>query len=557
MPSTSSWRALWERRSVLGLLLAATGFVVSFSPSLLPRGWELQAVAAMLSAVSAYAVGALVSYLVAPVLRWFGLRVVSDPERGTLLRLLVGSLALGAIVWASFSFHQGRVTTARLVGAPPPSWTEHGLAVGAGLGLTLLVLVVVGVIRLATHVPRVLLRFALPPWASRLVSVALVIMLLGWASNQFLVQRTMRAVSAAAATLDQTSPLLDPPTSPLRSGGPGAAQPWEDLGHQGQRFTAGGPTRERIAEVTGGPAAGETFDEAAATLVAELERTGAFERSTLVLVNTTGRGWVDEFNVSAVEYLTGGDSATAALQYSYLSSPVALVSDRRTPREAAAATFRAVHGAWSRRPPDRRPRLYVSGESLGAYGGASVFEDTADLLGKVDGAVWVGTPSFTPMWITLTDGRQQGSPQIAPVVDDGRHVRFVTGPEELERDVYGRRLGPWQRPRVVFMQHPSDPIVWWSPDLAHREPDWIGESAGDDVDPSLSWRPIVTFWQLSLDMVVAGRVAPGHGHVYEDDMVAVWAAVLHRSPASESLRTRIVDAIRIAVAADPNTTRGG
>jgi uncharacterized membrane protein len=559
---SASWlrRAVWERRSAVGLALGAVAFVVSFAPSLLPRPWPLQAVAAALAAISAYAVGALVSYLLAPVVRWFGLSVTSAEERRPLLRLLVVSAAVGAVVWASLSFHQGNVATARLVGVEPPSWSEHGLAVGAALLLSASVLALVGVVRLATHVPNVLLRFALPPWASRLVSLAVVLMLVLWAGNELLVQRTMRAVSTAAAALDQTSPELPPPVSPLRSGGPGAAQSWEDLGHHGQLFTASGPSRARIEEVTEVPAeepirvyaslsAGDSVEEIATALLDELERTGAFDRSVLVLVNTTGRGWVDEFNAAAVEHLTGGDSAIAAIQYSYLPSHLALVSDRRTPREAGRAAFRAVHEAWQRRPSDRRPRLYVSGESLGAYGGTSAFTDLDDLLSSTDGAVWVGTPSFTPLWRSLTDSRQRGSPEIAPVHEDGRHVRFVTRPADLRNDVYGRPLGVWQRPRVVFLQYPSDPIVWWSPELAHREPDWIGESAGADVIPTLRWWPLVTFWQLALDMVVAGNVPPGHGHIYEEDMVPVWDAVLHGPDRTEEQQARITAAIRADVEA--------
>jgi uncharacterized membrane protein len=247
--------------------------------------------------------------------------------------------------------------------------------------------------------------------------------------------------------------------------------------------------------------------------------------------------------VAPLEYLHGGDTAIVAVQYSYLPSPVALITDRRTPREAGQAFFRAVHEAWSQRPPEDRPDLYVGGESLGAFGGTSAFADVADMLTEIDGAVWIGTPSFTPMWQELTRARNEGSPEVAPVYEEGRNVRFVTRPADLTRDLYGRRFGPWVPPRVVFMQHPSDPIVWWSPDLVHSEPAWIGEGAGDDVNPDLRWWPLVTFWQLTIDMAVSGGTNPGHGHVYEDEMVPTWEAVLRR-PVSDEVRERIVATIR-------------
>jgi uncharacterized membrane protein len=281
-------------------------------------------------------------------------------------------------------------------------------------------------------------------------------------------------------------------------------------------------------------------------VVAELVRTGGFDRSTLVLVHTTGRGWIDEFNVQAVEYLTGGDSAVAAMQYSFLASHVAVTSDRSLPQEAGRVFFETVHRAWSLLPASDRPRLYVAGESLGVYAGTAAFDDVGDLLDTVDGAVWVGSPSFTPMWRELTDARDAGSPEVAPIVEGGRQVRFVTRPADLHTDVYGRELGPWDRPRVVFLQYPSDPVVWWSPDLATRSPDWIGEAAGHDVNPGLDWWPLVTFWQLSFDNILAGTTPGGHGHVYEDDMVPVWASVLRDVGTPETTQ----DAITAAIARD-------
>ena len=56
---------------------------------------------------------------------------------------------------------------------------------------------------------------------------------------------------------------------------------------------------------------------------------------------------------------------------------------------------------------------------------------------------------------------------------------------------------PWQGTRVLFLQHPSDPIVWWSPDLLFSKPDWLAEPAGTDRTSAMRWYPIVTFWQVA------------------------------------------------------------
>src|SRR5690606_40202221 len=45
--------------------------------------------------------------------------------------------------------------------------------------------------------------------------------------------------------------------------------------------------------------------------------------------------------------------------------------------------------------------LFVAGESLGSFGGQSAFRDVPEMLRSVDGAVWTGTPSFTPLWQQL------------------------------------------------------------------------------------------------------------------------------------------------------------
>ncbi len=367
-----------------------------------------------------------------------------------------------------------------------------------------MIVLLVVLVRVALAGSRVVLRLALPTWVARVVAVVVVAALVAFVSSEVLVRRVLESVAASAAELNETPPPdLEAPTTPLRSGGPGSAQPWSELGYNGQRFTAAGPTAEDIEAVTGRPAMdpiraygalreGMSLEDVADIAVSELERTGAFDRSTLVVIGTTGRGWVDEYNVGSVEYLTGGDSATVAMQYSYLPSPVALITSRTAPTEAGRLLFDKVYELWQARPAEDRPRLYVSGESLGAFGGTAAFETAEEMLSKVDGAVWIGTPSFTPLWRSITAERLRGSPLVSPVYEQGRHIRFVTGAAGLDADAYGREYGEWERPRVVFMQHASDPIVWWAPELAYRGAGLDPRGRRDRREP----RP--------------GLVAPGH-----------------------------------------------
>ncbi|PRC54171.1 hypothetical protein C6A85_50105, partial [Mycobacterium sp. ITM-2017-0098] len=71
----------------------------------------------------------------------------------------------------------------------------------------------------------------------------------------------------------------------------------------------------------------------------------------------------------------------------------------------------------------------------------------------------------------------------------------------------------WEQPRVVYLQHASDPIAWWNTDLLFSKPDGLREARGYDVSPNMEWIPVVTFLQVSADMAVAVDVPDGHGHV--------------------------------------------
>ena len=91
------------------------------------------------------------------------------------------------------------------------------------------------------------------------------------------------------------------PTSATRSGSPGAAQSWDDLGRRGQIFTSCGPSAQQIEAVTGEPALepirvyatqGDVgVAGAGAAAMAAARRNGAPHRGTLVGNTPAGRGW--------------------------------------------------------------------------------------------------------------------------------------------------------------------------------------------------------------------------------------------------------------------------
>src|SRR5262249_13090027 len=78
---------------------------------------------------------------------------------------------------------------------------------------------------------------------------------------------------------------------------------------------------------------------------------------------------------------------------------------------------------------------------------------------------------------------------------------------------------------IVYLQNASDPITWWSLDLAYRKPAWAGSPAAPDRSPAFVWFPIVTFLQVSADLFDSLEVPAGHGHYFGSNVVDGWLAV--------------------------------
>ena len=305
------------------------------------------------------------------------------------------------------------------------------------------------------------------------------------------------------------------------------------MGREGRVFTGRGPTAEDISSFTGAAAeepiriysgfsSADDTEARADLAVRDLDRAGGFDRAYLLVATTTGTGWVEPGSVGSFEYLTGGDSAIVAMQYSHLPSWLSFLVDQDRAREVGRELFDAVYSRWSQLPNDDRPELYVFGESLGSFGGETAFSGEYDLANRTSGALFVGPPNFNPMYRDFVDDREPGSPEVEPIYRDGRTIRFTNRP----RSGIPPGDGQWTGTRVLYMQHPSDPITWWSPDLILNRPDWLSEPRGRDVLASTRWVPFVTFWQVSADLALGFSTPAGHGHNFSGEHVDGWAAVL-------------------------------
>jgi uncharacterized membrane protein len=531
------------RYTLPGLAGALIFLCLSLSPSLLPRTGLTQGLISGITAAFGYAVGVVAAY----VWRAFADRDARPTRRRSWLTFSGVAVAAYVVATASGRYWQARIRD--LMDAPADS--AASLVVVPAIAAVVFV-VLVALSRAVYRVYR-WLAMLLDRWighrAARAVGWAVIVvgsaLLFGGVVVDQLVAAADRVFSVRN---DRTEAGVEQPAVASRSGGSASLVPWESLGREGRTFVGTGPSADDIAAFTGAPAlepvrayagleSAPTTEQRARLAVADLTRAGGFTRGLLVVVTTTGSGWVDPGSVDSVEHLTGGDSAAIAMQYSYLPSWLSYLVDQDRAREAGRELFDAVYDRWSRMPLDDRPRLVVVGESLGSFGGETAFSGEYDMRNRTGGAVFAGPPNFNTLYREFVDDRDDGSREVAPEYRNGRTVRFTDDPKENIPPA----AVPWDGSRVLYLLHPSDPIVWWSPQLIYARPDWLEEPRGDDVVDAMGWIPFVTFWQVTADLPFAVNVPDGHGHVYTTEYVDAWAHVLQppdwNAEKAERLRT--------------------
>ena len=525
--------------SFLGVIAALAMYAVSVAPSLMARSWAWHAVASGVLVSCGYVAGVVIQNVGARVIAITGLTIRASEPVEIGFRACVA--ALFAIWWLYAviqSYRRARVA-ARLVNMPGETFGEYLLGTA---GTTVIAWCLIAIVAGMNRVGRMLIGTLggyMPHPAAVVVGVAILAAIVFFLTSNVILRGGIGFFRHRAEQMNmRTARGIFKPFVPERSASPASPVTWESVGGQGRVFLGRGPSRLDIAQVCGGeamepirvysgmPTGGAGIEQAAATVVAELRRTGAFDRAVILIAASTGSGWVDEWQVQPLEFLTRGNCATASLQYSYVPSALNWLTGLEPAQEASAALFRAVRAELDTMDEADRPALFVCGESLGAFASQSVFSSVEDALSQVDGALWVGTPAFTPMHAELTSARHRGSPEVAPVVYNGRCVRFVNEPSDLRTDLYGRELGPWGFPRFVYAQHASDPVVWWNRKLLWTQPDWLRERAGRDVSPFVEFTRFVTFIQVLADLPVAGTAPGGHGHTYNEELIPLWRAIL-------------------------------
>jgi uncharacterized membrane protein len=500
----------------------------SMTPSLLPRGPLFQGLVSGAAGAIGYGLGVFGVWLV----RYMRSKESTPPAPRKALIVLVIVGVIGQILMIIY-FHVWQDEIRDKMGVARMGFWDHPLC--AVLGIVFLFLFVeIGQLvgKLVRFLVRQLERVA-PPRVSAVIAVLLLVTLAIALLNGVVVRVAMNAINNTFESVNnETDPDIPPPTTRLRSGGPESLVSWESLGHQGRVFMGGGPTVEELTKFNG-PQAIEPIRayaglnsadgiKATARLAAEeLRREGGLDRAVVAVATTTGTGWINEAEAGALEYMYNGDTAIVSMQYSFLPSWLSFLVDKENAQQAGQALFEAVDALIREMPEAQRPRLVVFGESLGSFGGEAPFLALNNLIARTDGALFSGPTFNNTIWTDLTRNRDAGSPEWLPIYDRGENVRFAAKPENLDRPAE-----PWGNPRVVYLQHASDPIAWWNPELLFTKPDWLREARGYDVSDRMEWIPVVTFLQVSADMAVAIDVPDGHGHVYVRDVANAWADIL-------------------------------
>ncbi|WP_228538260.1 alpha/beta-hydrolase family protein [Nocardia sp. XZ_19_385] len=420
------------------------GALVSLSPGLLPRTPGAQAILTALLIVIVLAVAGLLRMVLR---RWkFDINTRFPGARRPLFALST-LLIVGAAAQAGH--WQNALRSAM---GTPPIGPDYWLR--CALGAALLVGVCTGIARGFRWALRRLglaRSIALTVVAAAAGYLVLVPSFVGWRQSTY---------AAANHVMD---PALVQPVSFARSGSAESAVSWGSLGAEGRKFVSGqaeGPVR-----VYAGVESAPHLDSRVALTIRELERSGGFAKSNIVVAVPTGSGWIDANAMKGFAQRFGDDAAVVGMQYSYAPSWVTFVFGR----DEAIAAARALFAAVEQRSAELggKNRLFVYGQSLGAYGGSSVFTDDADQDRRTCAVLWAGPPA-----------------------------------------------GHVYRSGATVLANSSDPVVHWSPSLLWRAPDL----SGTRVDaPVPQWLPVASFVQTTADLLAALDAPAGHGHRYGTD----------------------------------------
>ncbi len=531
--------------SPTGVLLGVILFALSLTPSMVPRGPEIQGALGGII----FTIGYASWYLARSGLDWLGIA----PRHAPSPAWRYGAYAVAAAICV-FGLWMGAdwQNSIRATWDMPQidSMAPYRVVLIAALLFVILLFGGRLFLLVVAKWDRRTARF-LPPRVARGAGLMLTLLLF-WAVIDGI------AFRAVLRTIDNTSRLADlvippdlaPPTDPAVAGSAASLIAWEDLGRWGRGYLTSGPRRDEIAAFWEAPAlqpirvyvgltAAGLAEDRARLAFDELQRVGGFERRYLVIATPTGSGWLDPGGMNTLEYITRGDVATIAIQYSYLSSPMSVIVEPENGIAESRALFDLVYDHWKSLPEAERPELYLHGLSLGAF----LSQETLPILdmfgNPFQGALWTGSPFLSDKWRMVQDRRRLDSPAWRPQFGNGSLIRSMNqfgGPERFGAD--------WGPIRLVFLQYGSDPIVFFDYSLAWRRPDWLRGERAPDLGPDMRWIPLVTMFQVGFDMAVAvGTLGYGHDYIARH-YIPAWAETLDPDGWTPEIEARLIEHLR-------------
>ena len=523
------YKVFLARPSYIGVIVASLFFSLSLTPSMIPRPFILQGMLSGFAMIVGYGAGVggvvLWHYMELPSLMGRARRGFHYIASATVMLILVVSLLLSG-KWQN---------DLRMVMSLPEQEGERIISMALiAIVLALVLLLLSRSIKFLFRLVAVRLNQIIPPRITNVVSMAIVVVIVAMLSNQFVIRNlinSMDDIYAASHALTDTG--AEKPINPWQTGSDASLIEWDSLGRQGQNFVSTGPTKTSIEayfidahaqhpiRVYVGLHSAETVEEQAKLALNELVRVGGFKRSKLILATPTGTGWHDASAVDPFEYMHRGDTAIVTMQYSYLPSWLTLLLDPSRARVSSRTLFQKIYRYWTALPQNERPDLYIYGLSLGALGAETSIDFASLLRDPIQGGVFAGTPFPSTYGPALMRHRQPESPQWQPIVEDSSFIRFTA-----QENALNIPDASWGKVRLVYIQYASDPMVFFTPDLYFREPDWIKGERGPDISPDLKWFPVVTFLQVLFDLPMADKVPKGVAHSYSSSSyIDAWVAV--------------------------------
>ncbi|MEM8700725.1 MAG: alpha/beta-hydrolase family protein [Pseudomonadota bacterium] len=521
-------RSLLTGVSVPCLMLGLLFFAASLTPSLIPRGPLVQGILGGIVIALGYLLGRIID------LTWRAADLPRLRGKAALTaNLVLATATLVFIFWTATSSLKWQNELRVKMGLDPAE-AQHLVTILVSATLTFVAAYLLGalIVALFRWIRSRFYRF-MPARRANVLGVVAVILILFVVTRDGILDGVVTGLDESYETAQQ---LFDaappPPADPRKSGSADSLIDWAAMGKPGRDFVQSGPDKDAISAFTGKPALdpirvyvgranAETPEERARLALEELKRLNAFEREVLIVTSPTGTGWMDPGSHDPLEYMHNGDIATVSAQYSYLQSPLALILETRTGLDQATALLEVVHDHWKTLPKDSRPRLYAHGLSLGAWSsmyGTNLFRLVGD---PIDGAFWAGPPFPSDLWNYVQNARNPGSPWVLPTIGDGSLVRYASHYADASR-----APSDWGGMRIVFLQYSSDPIVFYDPFSLWRAPPWMNDPPAPDASEHLTFIPVVTQFQLALDMALAFGAPPGHGHAYyAQDYIEPWVQV--------------------------------